>query len=730
MKSPADKLFDGGKKSNLVGLCIIAVLTVILLLCVGPITKYVKGMGRVKGTVEQYTEGTYTGVAKGFGGEVSTTIVVSKTDIESVTIEGANETPTIGGAAIPTLQKEILKLQSADFDAVSGATITSEAVRASLNQALAAARGEEVETVADASAAATQGTDASAGATQGTSGDGEADIVVIGAGGAGMTAAIEAMQKGAKNVVVLEKMPITGGNTVRATGGLNAAATKYQEAEGIQDSVELFVEDTMKGGKNLNNPDLVRVMAENSKDAVDWVNDIGGDLAVVGQFAGASVKRIHRPSDTSAVGPMLVKALTNKLNELAVPVFVDTKAEHIEVDESGKISAVKAVDKDGKEFTIKTKVVILATGGFGANQEMVVKYNPKLEGFSTTNHSGATGDGINMALELGAALVDIDQIQTHPTVNPNTSTMYTEGVRGNGAILINKEGKRFVNELETRDKVSAAILEQTDKVSYLLFDQAVRDSLSAIEKYIKEGIVVEANTIEELAGKIGVDAEGLKKTMEDYAGYQASGTDAEFGRESMELPLTQAPYYAALSAPAVHHTMGGVKINTNTEVIKEDGTVIPGLYAAGEVTGGVHGANRLGGNAVTDIVVFGRISGENADKYVLENGGVTEPTMKVAEESNEEVKPEVEGNFTDGTYEGVGKGNGGDVKLEVVVKDGDIVSVKLKEHSETPGIYERAEKDVIASIIKKQTTDVDVVAGATKTSNAIIEGVNKALNIK
>ena len=284
--------------------------------------------------------------------------------------------------------------------------------------------------------------------------------------------------------------------------------------------------------------------------------------------------------------------------------------------------------------------------------------------------------------------------------------------------------------METRDKVSAAILKQTDKESYLLFDQAVRESLSAIEKYIKEGIVVEANTVEELASKIGVDAEGLKKTLEDYASYQVSKTDAEFGRASMELPLTQAPYYAALSVPAIHHTMGGVKINTNTEVLKEDGSIIPGLYAAGEVTGGIHGGNRLGGNAVTDIVVFGRIAGENADKYVLANGGVTEPTMKVAKEEPTEIKPEVKGNFTDGIYEGVGKGNSGDVKLEVVVKDGDIISVKLIEHGETPGIYERAEKDVIANIIKKQTTKVDIVAGATKTSNAIIEGVNKALNIK
>lgn len=288
----------------------------------------------------------------------------------------------------------------------------------------------------------------------------QADIVIIGAGGAGMTAAIEAAKKGASNLVVLEKMPITGGNTVRATGGLNAAETPYQKAEGIEDSIELFIEDTMKGGKDLNDPKLVQVMAEQSADAVAWVNEIGGDLSVVGQFGGASVKRIHRPTDTSAVGPMLVKALNAKLKELDIPVFLETEAVHILLDGTGAVEGVQAVTKGGEPYTISCKAVILATGGFGANSEMVVKYRKDLAGFFTTNHSGASGDGIVMAEELKAGLVDIDQIQTHPTVNPDTTTMYTEGVRGNGAILVNNSGNRFVNELETRDVVSEAILSQ------------------------------------------------------------------------------------------------------------------------------------------------------------------------------------------------------------------------------------------------------------------------------
>lgn len=553
-----------------------------------------------------------------------------------------------------------------------------------------------------------------------------ADIVVIGAGGAGMTAAIQAVQDGAKNVVILEKMPVTGGNTTRSTGGLNACATKYQEADSIDDSVDLFVEDTMKGGKELNNKELVTVMAENSAAAVDWVNEIGGDLSVVGMFGGASVKRIHRPSDTSAVGPMLVKTLNSKAAELGIPVLLETKAEKILIDDKGSITGVTAVGKDGKEMTINCKAVILATGGFGANAEMVEKYNPALKGFSTTNQAGATGDGIAMAEAAGAGFVDMDQIQTHPTVNPDTQTMYTEGVRGNGAILVNKEGKRFVNELETRDVVSAAILEQTDGVCYMIFDQAVRESLAAIESYIKAGIITEGDTPESLGEAIGVDGTALAETLKAYSGYKESGTDADFGRASMEQPLNQPKYYAALCAPAIHHTMGGVKINTACEVVKEDGTAIAGLFAAGEITGGVHGANRLGGNAVTDIVVFGRIAGQSANAYVNANGGATEPTITAAAEVKA-AAPEVQGNYKDGTYTGTGKGNNGDIAVEVTVEGGNITAVKLTEHGETEGLYEAAEKGVVESMIKTQKTEVDTVAGATNTSKGIMEAVTNAL---
>lgn len=612
----------------------------------------------------------------------------------------------------------------------SGKKLVSAVMAAAMVLSLAACGGKTADTTTAATEAATTeaATEAetTAEATEPAGESQQADIVVIGAGGAGMTAAIQAVQDGATDVVVLEKMPITGGNTTRSTGGLNACATKYQEAEGIEDSVELYVEDTMKGGKELNNKELVTVMAENSAAAVDWVNEIGGDLSVVGMFGGASVKRIHRPTDTSAVGPMLVKALNNKMAELNIPVLLETTAKQILVNDEGAVCGVAAEDKNGKEMTIDCTAVILATGGFGANAEMVEEYKPDLAGFGTTNHAGATGDGITMAKELGAEFVDMEQIQTHPTVNPETQTMYTEGVRGNGAILVNKEGKRFVNELETRDVVSAAILEQTDGQCYLVFDQAVRESLAAIESYIKKGIVTEADTPEALGEAIGVDGAALAETLKAYAGYQAAGKDDEFGRESMELQLDQPKYYAALCAPAIHHTMGGVRINTACEVLKADGSAIPGLFAAGEITGGVHGANRLGGNAVTDIVVFGRIAGTGAEAYVEANGGHTEAEI-TADGGEEAAAPEVQGSYKDGVYEGTGKGNNGDITVEVTVEGGNIVSVTLKEHGETEGIYEAAEKSVVADIIKTQSAEVDAVSGATNTSNGIKEAVTNAL---
>ncbi|NLG87526.1 MAG: flavocytochrome c [Firmicutes bacterium] len=442
-----------------------------------------------------------------------------------------------------------------------------------------------------------------------------ADIVVIGAGGAGLTAAVTAKQAGA-DVIVLEKMPMVGGNTLRATGGLNAAGTKYQELAGIKDSPDIHYEDTMKGGKNENIPELVRTLVDNANDALEWLNGLGANLIHVSLSGGSTNPRSHAPEGGAAVGPAIVRTLEKAVEDQGIEVLTETEATEILTDEKGQISGVKAVSKEKGELVIKAKAVIVATGGFGANQDMVVQYQPKLKGFATTNHPGATGDGIKMAMAVGAATVQMDNIQTHPTVVPGKGIMITEAVRGTGAILVNHQGERFIDELQTRDVVSEAILKQENGTAFLLFDQAVRENLKAIEDYAQQKLLIEGTTLQDLAEKAGLPADKLEATLKRYNGFVAAGKDDDFGRQHLSLSLEKAPFYAVEVTPAIHHTMGGLSINTKAEVLDKDGNSIPGLFAAGEVTGGVHGANRLGGNAVADIVVFGRIAGQQAAAYI------------------------------------------------------------------------------------------------------------------
>ena len=595
--------------------------------------------------------GDFTGTAKGFGGDVSVTLTLTDGAITGCTAEGKEETQGVGSEAIAKMPGEIAESGSIAVDGVSGATVTSTAIKEAAAAALTAAglNPDDYKTAVEKTGSAEDSTV-------------EADVVVVGAGGAGMTAAITAAAEG-KSVVILESQSMVGGNSVRATGGMNAGKTVYQdenefgESAGVEktlktaaekyadnetitalaktvseqwaayqanptgyfDSVELMELDTMIGGKGINDPELVETLCANSADAIDWLDEHGITLHNVSSFGGASVKRIHRPVNaegkTVSVGSYMIPLLQENCEKAGVKMMLDTTATEILTDANGAAVGVKATGASGETVTVNAKAVVLASGGFGANLDMVVKYKPELKGFMTTNAPGIQGQGIEMAQAIGAATVDMDQIQIHPTVEANTAALITEGLRGDGAILINEEGQRFIDEVGTRDVVSAAEIAQTGSYSWLVVDQAMADASSVIQGYIKKGYTVTGATYEELGKAMGVDAAAFAETMEKWNGYVEAKNDPDFGRTSFANPLNTAPYYAVKVTAGVHHTMGGLKINANTEVLNEKGEVIPGLFAAGEVTGGVHGANRLGGNAVADFTVFGRIAGAAASDY-------------------------------------------------------------------------------------------------------------------
>ena len=436
------------------------------------------------------------------------------------------------------------------------------------------------------------------------------DVVVIGSGGGGLSAAISAKDAGA-NVVIFEKMPVVGGNTNKASAGMNASETKFQKEADIEDANDKFYEETLKGGKEQNDPELLRFLVDHSADAIEWLDSLGIKLNNLTTTGGMSVKRTHRPEDGSAVGGYLVTGLYANVTEREIPTFVNSNVTEI-LEENGEVSGVK-VTVEGQEKTIKAKAVVLATGGFGANLDMVAELKPELKGFVTTNQEGSQGDGIKMAEALGAEVVDMNQIQIHPTVEQETSYLITEAVRGEGAILVNQEGKRFFNEMETRDKVSAAIIALPEKSAYVVFDDALKGRVKAINKYEEKGLVKKADTIEALAKELNVPEAELSATLEAWNKAVEAKADGEFERSTgMDNPLATAPYYAIKVAPGIHHTMGGLKINTNAQVLNKEGQPIKGLFASGEVTGGVHGANRIGGNAVADIIIFGRQAGEQA----------------------------------------------------------------------------------------------------------------------
>ncbi len=556
-------------------------------------------------------DGTYEGAGIGRGGNIVVELTISDNKISGIDVKEHHESEGLS-EAMNIMTEAMIATNSIDVDAVSGATLTSAGFRTAVKDAFA-------KTGADLSALV------SAGAVETEKRESEytADVIVIGAGGAGLTAAITAADNGA-SVIVLEKMPIQGGNTLISGGEYAAPGNWIQTEEGIEDNAEQFYNDILKGGDNENDPSLVRVLAENALAEANWLKDYIGmefeDHMLF--FGGHSVERSLVPKN--ATGYEMISKLTAKLDEKNVPLHKNTAATELIQNQEGKVTGVKAQYGNQTVTYNANKAVILATGGFGANLDMRVKYNETMnENILSTNTVGSKGDGIELAERIGAQLTDMGYIQTYPTCDAQSGALlYVGDVRMEGrSILVNKEGRRFVEELERRDVISNAVIEQTGGVSYMFWDEsAMSDSGLAITHEAEyNGLIlrkqlIKADTIEEAAAFFDIDAAELKKTVENYNQYAKDGKDLEFNKRGELVPFGEGPYYIMVSKPAVHHTMGGVKINTEAQVVDIDGNVIDGLFAAGEVTGDIHGTNRLGSDAIADITVFGRIAGQNASK--------------------------------------------------------------------------------------------------------------------
>lgn len=562
-------------------------------------------------TPDGIPDGTYEGTGIGKGGDIVVELEITDNTLKSIHVLQQDESEGLD-EAINILTEEMLAKNSLDADTVSGATLTSAGFKMAVRDAFK-------KTGADKSLLVSR----EKPAPESREAEYEADVIVIGAGGAGLTAGITAAENG-KSVIVLEKMPIAGGNTLISGGEYAAPMNWIQEEDNLEDRSDLFFEDVMKGGDNESDPALVQVLADKALEGAYWLKDEVGmifeDYMLF--FGGHSVMRSLVPKN--ATGYEMISKLTAKLEATGSPLHLNTEATELLEDENGRIVGVKATYHDETITYHARNGVILASGGFGYNKEMRTKYNPEMnENYLSTNSVGSTGDGILMAEKVGAELLDMQYIQAYPTCDAQSGALlYVGDVRLEGrSILVNKEGKRFVEELDRRDVISNAVLAQTDGVSYMFWDESAMVDSKVNIKHASEynGLLarkqlVKADTLEEAADFFGIDKNELRKTVENYNQYAQDGKDLEFNKRGTLVPFGDGPYYIMVSKPAIHHTMGGVKINTSAEVVSEDGSIIDGLFAAGEVVGDIHGTNRLGSDAITDITVFGRIAGESASR--------------------------------------------------------------------------------------------------------------------
>ena len=565
-------------------------------------------------------ETSYTGTAKGFVDEIQVTVTLNDDgSIADVVVDKCSDTPGVCDAAVEKIPAAMKELNSINVDTVGGATFTSNGILAAVKNALESngvdttALMEKKEVVVDKAADETL----------------ECDVVVIGAGGAGLAAAITAEQNGA-NVIVVEKMAKVGGNTILAGGAVNAVEDRSEFAIKQNDSVYWHYWQTLNGGDWQGDPELVMTLVENAYEGIQWTKELGmewlGEEAVF-TVSGGLWPRAWKPAGMASAG--FFETYGNYIdNTDKISLMLNTKAEEIMVDASGAACGIIATGETGNTITINAKSVVVATGGFSKNVELRMAYDSIWgmldEKVLSTNHPGATGDGVKMLQKLNADFIQMGNIQLLPLGDPQTGSLSGNIEHGvDSRIFVNKSGLRYGDEGGRRDDMTRDLFAQEDNLMWIVMDSDTYPTGDEINNFgetanqlVAAGRAVKADTLDELAALMNVDAENLKATIAEYNEYCVGGAKEgqadQFGRTLFGAPIDTAPFYAGARVPTVHHTMGGVRIDTLCRVYNENGEIIENLYAAGEVTGGIHGANRLGGNALADTIVFGRIAGESA----------------------------------------------------------------------------------------------------------------------
>lgn len=618
----------------------------------------------------KYKPGTYEVYAKGHNANLPMKVVFSEDKILSIDVDDSNESEGIANPAFERLPNEIINGQTLNVDVISGATVTCEGVIEGVAEAIKQA-GEDPDVLRARPKPVVEWSNETIEETT--------DVVVIGTGGAGLSAAASVLEQG-KDVIMLEKFAAIGGNTIRTGRQVNAPEPEWQnkfpalhgEQETLEQlmnhdendieeaykedfrilkqqikdyletqnngedylfgSIELHRIQTYLGGRRADRNgkvitgkyDLVKTLTDNVLESVKWLTDKGVhfDRTVVDMPVGALWRRGHKPM--KAQGLEFIESLGDYVRKNHGQIMTETTADRL-IKEDGRIVGIEATKRNGAKVKIHTNYgVVIAAGGFGANTQMIQQYNTYWDNIpddiKTTNSPAITGDGIKLGVQVGADLVGIGFSQMMPISDPKTGALFTGLiVTPSNFVFVNKDGDRFVNEFESCDVLSKAALDQKDGLFYIIADENIKElamntSQDKIDKEIEEKVLYKADTLEDLAEQLNMDPQHFVETIERYNSFVDQGHDDDFSKNAFDLKIERAPFYATPRKPAVHHTMGGLKIDTKARVIDIDDKVIDGLYAAGEVAGGIHAGNRLGGNALADIFTYGRIAGQNVIK--------------------------------------------------------------------------------------------------------------------